>query len=101
MIAFIVIWVLSIISFVMGAPFANALLPDQPFIAFLGVINVAFLIAVPILSLALLAGRWVFSVKYNMRWNKSLWLLWALNIGSIFISERHGKNYSRAKILIT
>ena len=68
----------------MGAPFANALLPDHPFVAFMGVVNIAFLIGVPILSLALLAGRWVFSIKYNVRWNKSLWLLWALNIVSLF-----------------
>ena len=84
MIAFIVIWILSIISFFLGSPLATALVPDQPFVAFLGLANTAILIGVPILSLALLAGRLVFKTKYNVKWSRSLWVLWALNIVCLF-----------------
>ena len=83
-IAFIVIWILSIISFFLGAPFAQALTPDQPLLSFLGVINLAFIIGIPILSLALLAGRLVFKTKYNVRWSRSLAIVWGLNIACIF-----------------
>ncbi len=86
MIAFIVIWILSIISFFLGSPLATALVPDQPFVAFLGVVNAAILIGVPILSLALLAGRLVLKTKYNLKWSRSLWALWALNIVCLFVA---------------
>jgi len=83
-IAFIVIWILSIISFFLGSPLAAALTPDQPFISFLGILNAAILIGVPILSLALLVGRLVFQTKYNLKWSRGLWVLWGLNIVSVF-----------------
>jgi len=83
-IAFLVIWILSIVSFFLGSPVAHALTPEHPFIAFLGIGNLAFLVGIPILSLALLAGRLVFKTKYNLKWSKSLGLIWALNIITLF-----------------
>lgn len=67
-----------------GSPLATALTPEQPFIGLLGVFNLAFLLGIPILSLALLAGRLVSTTKYNVKWKRSLTLLWALNIFSLF-----------------
>jgi len=84
MIAFVVIWILSIISFFLGAPFAQALTPDQPLLSFLGIVNLAILIGIPILSLALLAGRLVFKTKYNVKWSRSLAIVWSLNIVCLF-----------------
>jgi len=83
-IAFIVIWILSIISFVLGAPFAQALTPDQPFLSFLGMFNLAFIVGIPILSLALLAGRLVFKTRYNVKWSRGLAIVWGLNIACLF-----------------
>ena len=67
-----------------GSPFATALTPEHPFIAFFGVLNLAFFIGIPILSLALLARRLVSSTKYNVQWKRSLTVLWVLNIVSLF-----------------
>ena len=67
-----------------GSPLATALTPDYPFIAFFGVLNLAFFIGIPILSLALIARRLVSPTKYNVKWKNSLTLFWALNIASLF-----------------
>lgn len=97
-IAFIVIWVLAIISFFLGSPFATALTPDQPALAFLGVSNLAILIGVPILSLALLAGKLVFKPTYNLKWSRGLWVLWVVNFVSIFgVGSYLAKQFSVGK----
>ncbi len=68
----------------LGSPLATALTPEHPFIAFFGVLNLAFLIGIPILSLALIARRLVSTTKYNVKWKGSLALFWVLNIVSLF-----------------
>ncbi len=83
-IAFAVIWLLSIISFFIGFPLVQFILPQQPYVGLLGIVNLAVLIGIPILSLIFLASRLVFKTKFNVRWNTGLWVLWGLSVASFF-----------------
>ena len=82
-IAFAVIWLLSIISFFVGFPLVQFILPQQPYLGLLGIINLAILIGIPILSLIFLASRLIFKTKFNVRWSAGLWVLWGLNLASL------------------
>ena len=83
-IAFAAIWLASIISFFVGFPFLQFITPQQPLLGYLGILNLAVFIGVPILSLIFLASKLVFRTRFSVRWKGSLLAFWILNVISLF-----------------
>lgn len=83
-IAFAAVWLVAIISFFMGFPFLQFILPNHSILAGVWIANLAIFIGVPILSLILLASRLVFKTHYNVRWKIGLLAFYILNAISLF-----------------
>lgn len=83
-IAFTVVWLVSIISFFVGFPFLQFIVPNQSWIAYMGVLNLLLFVGIPILSMILLASRLVFRTKFNIKWSGGLTAFYILNVISLF-----------------
>jgi len=78
-IAFAAIWLASIISFFVGFPFLQFVLPQQPLLGGVLIFNLAVFIGIPILSLIFLASKLVFNTKFNVRWKGGLLAFYIIN----------------------
>ena len=83
-IAFAVVWLVSIISFFLGFPFLQFIIPKTPMLGGLFIFNLAIFIGVPILSLIFLASKLVFNTKFSVRWKGGLLAFYILNAISFF-----------------
>lgn len=83
-IALAAIWLASIISFFVGFPLLQFILPQQPILGGLLIFNIAIFIGIPILSLIFLASKLVFNTKFNVRWRGGLLAFFIINAISMF-----------------
>lgn len=85
-IAFAVSWILSIIGLFYTAPFLQFLFPDKPYLSILGVGNILFLIGIPVVGIVVLLLNPVYGTRLNSYWKVGLWVFWAMNLSSLFIT---------------
>ncbi|MEL6942934.1 MAG: DUF2807 domain-containing protein, partial [Bacteroidota bacterium] len=108
--AFVVMWIVSAIGFFTGLPFTNYLMPDRPWLAYVGFTNAFMVVAIPLLALLMGSLRLWSKYRLNSYWRAGLGAFFALNIvsffsiGSIFAREFNagvdvnGKEYTLSNI---
>lgn len=82
-IAFAVSVIVSVIGLFMGMPYVNYLFPDQSGTAMVGLINLLFLIGIPILSIILSLSRLLLGTRISSRWSTVLVALFIANVVSL------------------
>ncbi|MEM6697324.1 MAG: PspC domain-containing protein [Bacteroidota bacterium] len=82
--AFVVMWIVSAIGFFTGLPFTNYLMPDRPWMAYLGFTNAFMIVAIPLLALLMGSLRLWSKYRLNSYWRAGLGTFFALNVVSFF-----------------
>ena len=82
-IALIASWIGLIIGFIAGMPFATFLF-GTPMFAFLGVANIFFIVALPIIGFIQFAARYVFKREASSNLRSGMFVFWIVNIVSFF-----------------
>lgn len=83
MVALIAIWIGLIIGIIAAIPFATFAF-GTPVFAFLGAVNMFFIVALPIIGFLQFAARYVFKRKTSARTRTGMTLVWILNVISFF-----------------
>ncbi|MEM1119917.1 MAG: DUF2807 domain-containing protein [Bacteroidota bacterium] len=78
------IWLASIIGFFVGFPLLQFILPQQPMLGGLFIVNLAVFVGIPLLSLILLASKLVFNSQFSVRWKGGLLAFYIINAISMF-----------------
>ncbi|MEM9990118.1 MAG: DUF2807 domain-containing protein [Bacteroidota bacterium] len=79
-IVLVLTWISGAITFVMGMPLADYILPNQPWLVGLGYTNLLMVVGIPLLILLLLLVRIWTKFRLNNYWRAGLGTFWLLNI---------------------
>ena len=85
-IAFVVLWIMSIISFFYAVPFVDYIFADHKLLSFIGMTNAFVLVGIPLLSLILLVVRVVYKTRLSQNFRSGMWAFWVLNVVSLFMT---------------
>jgi hypothetical protein len=78
-------WVGAIAGLYFAQPFVQYLFPGQTFTAGVALLNVLFLIAIPLISVILFVSRLLFGTYVSHYWNIGLGVFWWLNLSCLAI----------------
>ncbi len=90
-------WIASIWTLVVAAPFVAYFSPFSSGTTWLGFANAFFLMAIPMVSLALLFAKALFKTRTPNWMQGGLWLFWTLNlISAVFLVSFAAKEYRQS-----
>lgn len=84
-ISLILSWLSMIISYVYSLPMIMSLKLASPFSSFIGLTNVLFVLAIPLIALFFMCARLLFKFRLNKYWHTGMWSFWGLNILSFIV----------------
>lgn len=79
------VWAGGIAGVYFAQPFIQYLFPGQHFTAGIAVLNVLFLVAIPLISVILFVSRLLFGTYVSNYWNIGLGIFWWLNLSCLAI----------------
>ena len=80
---FSLVWLGIIAGVTFAMPFLNNFFPGQEFMSVVGMVNVLFVIGIPLLSVILLIVRLVFRRRMGRGWTIGLGIFWFINVFSL------------------
>jgi len=80
---FSLVWLGIIAGVTFAMPFLNNFFPGQEFMSVIGMVNVLFVIGIPLLSVILLIVRLVFRRRMGRGWTIGLGIFWFINVFSL------------------
>ncbi len=83
-IVLVVMWLSMIVGFVFALPFTNYLLPDRPFMSFLGAAAILLMVGIPVFYIATRILRLLFKTKLNHTISSGLGVAWIVSIITFF-----------------
>lgn len=79
------VWIGAVAGIYFAQPFTQYLFPGQSFTAGIALVNVLFLIAIPLITVILFVSRLLFGTYVNIYWNIGLGVFWWLNLTCLAI----------------
>ena len=77
-------WIATVGLLFFGMPFVAFLAPGPQYLTTLGIVNVLFMIGIPVLMGILMVMRIFMKTYFKPRWAAGLWIFWIVNVVSFF-----------------
>lgn len=90
-----IFWIATVGLLFFGMPFTSYIAPEPQYLSALGIINVLFLVGIPVLMGILMVMRIFMKTYFKPRWAAGLWVFWILNVVSFFfVGTKTAKDFS-------